>query len=618
MKKSADKTKSHSVDMEVEYIWLKNELNSAIGTIKVEKTVSDELSDVLASMETQLSNLKDGKLIDLGELRGGDSALISQTIMAKKHRMTTAIARLQEELESVSRENKVLRDRQLATDKTVVELEEKYANCTVDLIDAKNTLQSEMLAHKVKCCNYEDEVAYHYKLLSTSSDAITKLCGNSNRYISFYKNVRERSASLLPIKGVSSLASVIAKSDFDLIAHKCQVLSFKALYKTLNGYYRTVMHIAMRKWLNATVSLRVREQVLKECSEHHKEHLMELSSSAQTVQEEREKELRQHYDDIINKLQAANHRLELSREQAVLQLHCNTGDNVLQSNITHNLNIRRSKEDFKHKYFKKWLSLTFKTYMSKYQQACTEIEDLKAQLHELKEKYLLLFNESASNSEGYNIERQRHARYVSIIAIARRRYFYWISSAFHVWSDGLQQLKHREQVESLNKEKAELLETCHVLSDELTTLINTHNVLVRHYHYAEVSNNSLSRQHQKLRDKYLAFEMLERWKFYHYRCVLLKYKCKSENYPNLRRLAQAAMRPPPPPPKPISIPVPTSPEVIVLSAPAPTPPAPSPTRARTPSPSTSVRTQSRNRALYVTTPIIVENNPDVVTYRYRK
>lgn len=585
--------------MEVEYKWLKHELNSAIGTIKTEKTVSSELNDVLAAMETQLANLKDQKMIDLGELRGGDPALISQTIMAKKTRMTTAIGRLQEELELVSSQNKELRNQKEGLEKNLVEIEEKYANCTVDLMDVQNNLQSEILAHKVKCCNYEDEVAYHYRLLSHSSDAVTKLCGNANRYIAYYKSVRGASAA--PVKGVSSLASVIAKADFDLIEHKCQVLGFKALYKTVSGFYKTVMHSTMRKWSEATVAARVREKVLWECAEDHEGRLSELSAAARAAHEKEVRDLKHHYEQIISRQAASITRLEKSRQEAVRQLYCNAGENVLESNVTHNLNIRRSKRSFKNNFFEKWLSLAFKSYLCKHEAACTEIEELKRRLSEMDQKYLDLFNESASSSEARELERRRHALHVAMAAVARRHYFTTISLAFRSWSDQLREWKHRQVVLGLEAARAELLESCHALSEELTALVGTHNTLVRHNHYVEVANVCLSRQHQALKARLLKREMLERWRAYHFRCLLLKYKCKSENYPNLRRLAQSALiRTPAPPPPVIQLPPrPPSPEVVVLTTPAPAPRAPRP-------------------SLFVAEPFIVQETPDVITYRYRK
>lgn len=601
VKKHSTKAKTASVEMEVEYKWLKNELNSAIGTIETEKTVNSELNDVLISMETQLVNLRDGKMIDLGELRSGDQALISQTILAKKNRMTMAIGRLQEELELVNRQNKDLQERQSAMEKNIVEVEEKYATCTVDLMDAQNSLQSAVLAHKVKCCNYEDEVAYHYRLLNHSSDAITKLCGNANRYVTYYKNVRCGNA--VPVKGVSSLAEVIAKSDFDLIEHKCQILGFKSLYKTMNGLYRSVVHSAMRRWVEATVASRVRADVLRECSEHHEGLLSEVSASARVAHESEIRDLKHHYEQIIIKQQAQIGRVEASREQAVHQLYCNSGENVLDSNITHNLNIRRSKLNFKNSYFEKWLSLAFKSYLCKHERSCEEIAELKDQLRGLDGKYQALLNESASNSDDFDRERRKHAMHVCVTSIARRRYFYSISIAFRSWIDQLHNMKQRERVNALLKDKAELLESCEALSEELTNLVGVHDSLVKHQHYSEVSNGLLSRKHQNLRARLLKREMLDRWKFHHYGCIVLKYKCKAENYPNLRRLAQSTLAPPPPVVTiPLPLPsVPPSPEIVIV----PTPRPPSPPKRRS--------------GLFVSTPMIVQKeNPDVVTYRYRR
>ena len=191
-------------------------------------------------MENQLVNLKEGKVND-------GSNLVSNTIATKKVHITRAIASLQEEIGSLTIKNEDMRNTNVKLEKTIAELQQKHADLSIDAVQYSNALQSEQISSKLKCSNYEDEIALYYKYLSNASNAMGRLCGNTNQYIAYHKRMIQ-SAGVKSI-GVSKLAPMFESSDFPYIPYKCHIIGTKLLYRTLGGVYRRRMYLVWRRWV---------------------------------------------------------------------------------------------------------------------------------------------------------------------------------------------------------------------------------------------------------------------------------------------------------------------------------------------------------------------------------
>ena len=368
-------------EMEVEYNWLKRELKTAVSTIDSEKAVNNELSGLLTTMENQLINFKEGKFKD-------GSNLVSNTIAAKKVHITKAISSLQEEIGSLNMKNEDMRNTNIKLEKVVSDLQQKLADLSIEVTHFSNALQSEQIASKLKYCNYEDEIAIYFKHLSSASNAIGRLCGNSNQYIAYHKRVLQNVNG--KSMGISKLSPLFETSDFPYIPYKCHIIGIKLLYRTLNNVYKRRMYTVWKRWAIFSRSVALHDTYSTRAAADY-QMLLKQGLEEQSIQHASALErMKTYYEDIIQSQSKAANRLCLSRDAAVTQSYIHHGDNDLSLRP----HVIRSKQACRSKFMLKWNVLMYKQYFKKFhildaahKELQSKYEQLQADQHDLVHKY---------------------------------------------------------------------------------------------------------------------------------------------------------------------------------------------------------------------------------------